>query len=148
MLYFDFSSSQTILWVVLPFLFSPIILCVIFPSLFLSYCSLCYWSLSLPLQPFSVLYFHFYLSQTILCVIFSSLFLSYLPYYLCYISIPFPLKPSSGLYFHFSSLQPFSVFYSVFWIRIRMDQGFFANPDLGFKSPDLHPFINKLLGSK
>ena len=35
-------------------------------------------------------------------------------------------------------------FYSVF--RIRMDPGFFADPDPGFESPD--PSINKLMGSK
>ena len=34
----------------------------------------------------------------------------------------------------------------VFRIRIRMDPGFFADPDPGFKSPD--PSINKLMGSK
>ena len=42
--------------------------------------------------------------------------------------------------------------------RIRMDLGFFADPDPdpgffvdpdpGFKSPDLDPSINKLMGSK
>ena len=32
--------------------------------------------------------------------------------------------------------------------RIRMDLGFFADPDPGFISPDLDPSINKLLGSK
>ena len=32
--------------------------------------------------------------------------------------------------------------------RIRMDPGFFADPDLGFKSPDPDPFMNKLIGSK
>ena len=30
--------------------------------------------------------------------------------------------------------------------RIRMDPGFFADPDPGFKSPD--PSINKLVGSE
>ena len=31
-------------------------------------------------------------------------------------------------------------------VRIRMDPGFFADPDPGFKSPD--PSMNKLIGSK
>ena len=29
-----------------------------------------------------------------------------------------------------------------------MDPGFFADPDLDFKNPDLDPYINKLMGSK
>ena len=41
---------------------------------------------------------------------------------------------------HFGTLEP------VF--RIRMDLGFFADPDPGFKSPDPDPPINQLMGSK
>ena len=38
----------------------------------------------------------------------------------------------------------YTILFPVF--RIRMDPGFFADPDPGFKSPD--PSINKLIGSK
>ena len=38
----------------------------------------------------------------------------------------------------------YTVLFPVF--RIRMDPGFFADPDPGFKSPDQS--INKLIGSK
>ena len=41
-------------------------------------------------------------------------------------------------------LSRLSGLFSVF--RIRMDLGFFADPDLGVNSPD--PSINKLMGSK
>ena len=76
-LYFHFFSSPTILFVKVPSLFLSFhSLCYISISL-LSNHSLCYISISLPLLPFSVLYFHLPSSPTILCVIFPSLFLSY-----------------------------------------------------------------------
>ena len=40
------------------------------------------------------------------------------------------------------------MFLAMFRIRIRMNPGFFADPDPGFKSPDPDPSINKLMGSK
>ena len=43
-----------------------------------------------------------------------------------------------------------SLLKAVFRIRIwiRMDPGFFADPDPGYKSPDPDPSISKLIGSK
>ena len=122
-LYFHLSSSQKIL-------------CVIFPTLYLSYHSPSYISISLPLLPISVLYFHFFLSnhsvlyfhlsfsQIIFCIIFSSLSLSLLPFSLSYFHLPssptilYVIFPSPFLSNHtlcyiFISfpLQPFSMLY-------------------------------------
>ena len=36
----------------------------------------------------------------------------------------------------------------MFHIQIRMDPGFFAEPDPDFKNPDPDPSVNKLMGYK
>ena len=54
------------------------------------------------------------------------------------------LPLSSKIYRTQLKIDLWSTLITVFWIR--MDPGFFADPDPGFKSPD--PSINKLMGSE
>ena len=58
-------------------------------------------------------------------------------------------KPSDYYIYNFAKLPRTGIlFWSVFWIWIRMDPGFFADPDLDFKNLDPDPSINKSIRSK